>query len=109
MNAKNYIDKLDSPLKEIVSELRQTIKNISPDIEEGIKWNVPIYSINKNICSIIAHKNHVNLQIFHGAHIKDAHNLEGTGKDMRHLKFSTLSEVKDSNVDKYLKQAVALD
>lgn len=109
MNMEEYVDKLDSPLKEIVNELQKIITNHSPDIKEEIKWNVPTYSINKNIFSIIAHKKHVNFQIFRGAHIKDAQELEGTGKDMRHLKFSTLGEVEEAKVEKYLKQAIELD
>ena len=96
-------------MKEIVEELRMIVTNHSSDIKEEIKWNVPTYSINKNICSIMAHKNHVNFQIFRGAHITDAQELEGTGKDMRHLKFSTLGEVKDVKVEKYLEQAIVLD
>ncbi len=108
MNVEHYVDKLDSPLKEIVLKLRRLITNHSVGIQEKIKWNVPTYSINKNICSIMAHKHHVNFQIFRGAHIQDAGELEGTGKDMRHLKFSTLDEIEDAKIDKYLKQALEL-
>ena len=109
MTAEQYVGKLDSPLKEIVKELRKIVMNHSSDIKEEMKWNVPTYSINKNICSIMAHKKHVNFQIFRGAHIKDAKELEGTGKDMRHLKFSTLGEVEEAKMEKYLKQAIELD
>jgi len=109
MSAQEYIDKLDSPLKEIVKELRKIVTNHSSDINEEMKWNVPTYSINKNICSIMAHKKHVNFQIFRGAHIKDVQELEGTGKEMRHLKFFTLNEVEETKVEKYLEQAIELD
>jgi len=109
MTAEEYVDKVDSPLKEIVKELRKIITNHSTDFKEEMKWNVPTYSINKNICSIMAHNKHVNFQIFRGAHIKGAQELEGTGKDMRHLKLSTLGEVDKTKVEKYLKQAIELD
>lgn len=109
MNADEYVDALDSPLKEISEELRRIVMSYSENIKEEMKWNVPTYSINKNICSIIAHKKHVNLQIFRGAHIKDARELEGSGKDMRHLKFSTLGDVAQADVGKYLEQAIKLD
>jgi len=109
MNTEEYIEKLNSPLKEVVKILRKIVTNYSSDIKEEIKWSVPTYSINKNICSIVAHKKHVNFQIFRGAHIKDSQKLEGTGKDMRHLKLSTVGEVEEANVEKYLKQAVELD
>ena len=109
MNTDEYVDKLDPPLKEIVNELRKIVTNYSSDIKEEIKWNVPTYSIHKNICSIMAHKEHVNFQIFRGAHIRDAQKLEGTGKDMRHLKLYAVGEVEEASVEKYLKQAIALD
>jgi len=109
MNAEEIIDELDSPMKEISRELRRIVKAISPELKEDVKWNVPTYSKNKNICSIMAHKKHVNFQIFRGAHIKDAQKLEGTGRDMRHLTFSALGEVDGAVVAKYLKQAVELD
>ena len=109
MNTGQYIDKLVSPMKEIVKELRRIVTIHSSDINEEMKWNVPTYSISKNICSIMAHQKHVNFQIFRGAHIKDAHELDGTGKDMRHLKFTTLREVKEADIGKYLKQAIEVD
>lgn len=109
MDVDKYIGKLDPPLKAIVQELRKIITNLSSDMKEEIKWNVPTYSINKNICSVMAHKKHVNLQIFLGAHIKDAQELDGAGKDMRHLKFSALNEVEEEKISKYLKQAIQLD
>lgn len=109
MTVDEYIDKLDSPMKEISIELQKIVMACPSDLKEGMKWNVPTYTANRNICSIMAHKKHVNFQIFQGAHIKGAGKLEGTGKDMRHLKFSRLDAVNQSDVGEYLKQAVELD
>ena len=109
MDVNEYINSIDAPLKKIVEKLRQAVKGTSKELREEMKWNVPTYSINKNICSIMAHKNHVNLQIFQGAKIKDANKLEGSGKGMRHIKYKDLNEVKVAQVKKYLKQAIALD
>ena len=109
MNANKYIEKLDSPLKEVSTALRSIVVALSSEVEEDFKWGVPTYSINRNLCSIMAHKTHVNLQIFQGSHIKDADELEGLGKDMRHLKFSTLDEVESVCVWNYLEQAMEKD
>ena len=109
MKTDDYFDKLDSPMQEISKELRKIVLAISPNIKEDIKWNVPTYSINKNICAIMAHKKHVNLQIFKGAHIKDVQKLEGIGKDKRHLKFSVIEDINQTEVDNFLKQATELD
>jgi hypothetical protein len=102
MNAKEYFDKLDSPMQDISKELRRIISALSPRLKEEVKWNVPTYSMKKNICSIIAHKKHVNFQLFQSAHIKDVQNLGGTGKDMRHLKISAIDEIDKANVLKCL-------
>jgi hypothetical protein len=96
-------------MKEISKELRRIVMAFSSELKEEIKWGVPTYSLKKNICSIMAHKNHVNFQLMQGAHLKDALELEGTGKDMRHMKFSSLGEIKEEKIKNYLKQAVEQD
>ena len=86
MNSDDYILRLEPPLRELCSQLQSIVVGVLPEVQKAIKWGVPTYSLNNNICSIMAHKKHVNLQLFQGAHIKDAHELAGTGKNMRHLK-----------------------
>lgn len=109
MTVDEYIDALESPLREITEKLRSIIRETDDEIPEQIKWNVPVYSLNRNICSIVAHKKHVNFQLFLGGSLKDAKQLEGTGKDMRHKKYFMESEVKKSDVQRYLNQALELE
>jgi len=109
VSADNYIESLASPVKEIAIELRSITLSLSASLKEDIKWNVPTYSINSNICSIMAHKNHVNLQIFRGAQIKAADMLEGTGKDMRHIKYASKQDIDREKLERILSQAIALD
>jgi hypothetical protein len=109
MNVDEYFDNLDPPMQDISKELRRIALALLPEVKEELKWNVPTYSLSKNICSIMAHKKHVNLQIFQGAHIEDSQLLEGTGKDMRHLKYVSLDEIKKDVVEKCLKQALKID
>jgi hypothetical protein len=109
MNSDDYFENLDSPIKEISIELRRIVTAFLPELKEEIKWGVPTYSINKNICSIIAHKRHVNLQIMQGAHIGKICSLEGAGKDMRHMKFLSLSGIDQATIEQCLKRAIILD
>ena len=104
-----YIESIDDNLQPVVVKLRKIIKAVSENFNEEIKWGVPTYSINKNICSIIAHKKHVNLQIFQGKKLKGSSLLTGTGKSMRHLKFESVADVNLGPVKKILYQAVELD
>ena len=67
-----YVESVPADLQEIVRKVRKAVTESSKELKEEMKWNVPTYSINKNICAIAAFKNHVNLQVFQGARIKDA-------------------------------------
>ncbi len=76
-----YIQSIDGPQQEIVIELRRIISRISADFKEEMKWNVPTFSIKRNICSIIPHKNHVNLQFFKVQRSKTRILCWGVGKE----------------------------
>ena len=108
-NVDEYVDSIEGELQAIVVELRKIIIDLSPDFVEEIKWNVPTYSMHKMMCSIMAHKNHVNLQVFRGAELEAVKELLGTGKNMRHVKITKLSELNKSFITKILKQAISVD
>jgi len=109
MTPDEYFVSLESPMKEIAIALREILREQPFGFKEEIKWNVPTYSLNRNICSIMVHKAHVNFQIFQGAHIEDAVELQGVGKDMRHVGISNLEQIDSAKLIKYLEQAVRLD
>ena len=105
----SYIQSVEDNLKPIVKKLRGAIKDCSEVIKEEMKWNVPTYFINKNICSIMAHKHHVNFQIFQGANLKDSKLLYGTGKNMRHLRYENMEQVDTTIINKIIEQAIMKD
>ncbi len=109
-NFESYIKAVKNDnLKPIVLKLRELIKDSSKEIKEEMKWNVPTYSINKNICSIMAHKHHVNFQIFQGANLKDSKLLSGTGKNMRHLRYESIEQVDIKIIKNIIEQAMSED
>ena len=109
-NFESYIKAVKNDnLKPIVLKLRELITEGSKEIKEEMKWNVPTYSINKNICSIMAHKNHVNFQIFQGANLKDSKLLHGTGKNMRHLRYESIEQIDLKIVKNIIEQAINED
>jgi hypothetical protein len=109
MTVDDYINQLDAPLKEITAALCEIAGECTGDINGTIKWHVPVFSVNRNICSVIAHKAHVNLHVFQGAHLADADLLQGTGKDMRHMRFTCTDEIARDTIGRILRQAIALD
>ncbi len=91
-----YLEKQQSPQKEICKKLRSIILNTYPSIKEGMKYGVPYYDDN---FYIVALKNHVNL----GFSIKNLTNseialFEGDGKLTRHLKVHTLSDIDEEKI-----------
>lgn len=109
MTTDDYLQQLDTPVKEIATELCDIIRQHPHKLTEAIKWNVPVFSANHNICSVIAHKAHVNLQLFNGAHLTGHASLSGTGKDMRHLKFTAGQSIDSALILDLLSQAIEVD
>jgi len=104
-----YIDSVHEDMRPIVVALRSIIVGASGDFVEEIKWKALTYSLNKMVCSIMVHKNHVNLQLFQGAKIQSVDKLIGTGKNMRHIKFSHLSDLDTSAATKIIEEVIELD
>ena len=75
-------------------EIREAILAAAPQMDEQIKWGMPVYSCNgKNLCSIAMHRDHYNVEFFIGRHLNDPKRLlQGTGKTMRHIKVDGKSE-----------------
>jgi len=77
-----------------------------PGGKETVKWNSLCYETDGNVCSIKIHASHVNLQFFNGAGIRNpAIPLEGTGKNMRHIKFAKIKDIDSNLLEKLIKQA----
>lgn len=57
-------------------------------LEERVKWAHPCYVYRGvDVFSLTWSMNHVNLQLWNGAHLPNPHSvIEGTGKDARHIK-----------------------
>lgn len=94
----------------IVDALRVLIKKHAPSLGESIKWgNFTYHSLEKtsvNAAAIVVHKKHVNFQLWSGAHFDDpAGVLEGTGKDMRHVKLASKDDVSADVLAPLIEQA----
>jgi len=103
-NVNDYIEKQQSPQKEICLSLREIILETLPSLKEEMKWGVPNYG---NLFYFVALKAHVNL----GFSIKDLTNdeiklFEGTGKTMRHIKIKTVEDINKEKIVKLLKMVI---
>ena len=93
-----YINEATAEQKLIMEMLRQLIHDTVPQVVENFKWSRPIFSTNKDFAYLKTAKNYVTLGFFQFKKLKDPQNLlEGTGKDMRHIKIKKTSDI-DKNV-----------
>jgi uncharacterized protein YdeI (YjbR/CyaY-like superfamily) len=84
---------------------------ISTELNESIKWSAPVYDLNgKNILGLGAFKKHFCIWFFHGAFLKDKHNLLITAqektKGLRQMRFTTVEEINKNLVLEYIKEAI---
>ena len=88
-------------VQEIARRLRQLILDVYPDVVEVpwrkqriIGYGVGPKKMSEHFCYIAAYKVHVNLGFYRGAGLPDPEGLmEGTGKELRHVKVRDPSEV----------------
>ena len=81
---EEYIERQESPQKQIVKRLRNIILRTIPHIKEEMKFGVPWY---EGKFYIVALKDHVNLGFsLRGLSKEEKKTLEGSGKTMKHIK-----------------------
>lgn len=91
----------------ILNELRDLIFSIVPKVEEQFKWSRPVYKLEKDFCYIKTTKKHVTFGFFEFEKIKtNSKLLEGTGKQMRHIKINEASQVVAFRLDKMIEEVL---
>lgn len=90
--------------------LRSLVRSVAPKAVEEIKWSRPCYSNARGMfCYLHSTKSYATLGFRNGAVLADPDGLlEGTGKDMRHIKFKPGLSPDHPAVRALVKQAAAL-
>lgn len=97
-----YINKQNSPQKEICIKLRAIIFHTFPNITEELKWGVPTYGNGQYYIASL--KTHVHLGFsIDNLSSEEQKVFKGSGKSMKVLEFKTLDELNEQKVVKLLK------
>ena len=101
-----FLEKIPAGQHALVRALDALISKAAPALATSLKWGNLTYHGKKNVCAIISHKHHVNLQIWGGANLDDPRRLlAGTGKNMRHIKFAHAADSDLEYIADLVKQA----
>jgi hypothetical protein len=116
MNASEQIDKYISGITdwrgEVLKQIRKITLSVHPDIIEEWKWKSPVWSHKGMICSASAFKEHVSMNFFRGAELKDPKKLFNSGlesKNSRSVKILENESVNASALKKLIQEALILN
>lgn len=102
------------PMRPIMLAIRELIIRIHPETCEVIRigdraasYGIGPKKMSEAYCYIIPHKSWVNLGFYRGAHLSDPTGiLEGTGKNMRHVKIRDLHGFGQSAIQALIEVAI---
>ena len=104
----DYIAKATPEQKQIMELLRQLVHDSVPGVQEEFKWGRPVFRSSRDFAYLKTAKAYVTLGFFQFEKLSGAEGkLEGTGKDMRHIKLRTMQDVDRTQLGDWLKQAGA--
>jgi hypothetical protein len=93
-----------------LAHLRKLIHEADPEIQEEWKWDTAVWSHNGMVCSTASFKDHLKLNFFKGASLKDPQHLFNAGLDAkatRAIDFSQGDSIDEAALKEMVRQAAA--
>ena len=101
------ISMIDSEKFEILGKLRKMVFSNYPDTNERMMYGGIMFSLEADFGGLFVRKNHISFEFGFGVYMDDPYNiLEGSGKLRRHIKIRSIADIKDKNVDFFVKQVL---
>jgi hypothetical protein len=102
-HVSTFIENAPEEQREILAKLRNMIHRAVPESIENFKWGRPVFSSPKDFAYLKISKSYVTLGFFTSRGISDSEGiLEGTGKDMRHIKIRSLNDIRQELFESWL-------
>jgi hypothetical protein len=98
---KKYLEKQDSPQKEIILKVRDIFLKTLPNCNETFAWGVMVYAGGKFYIAAMKNRVHVGFAIT-GLNKEEIDMFEGSGKTMRHIKIHSMEDIKEERIVKMI-------
>jgi len=105
-----YITELGDWRGTMIARLRKIVLAASPEISEEWKWGTPVWTRHGLLCAAGAFKDHVKLNFFKGASLKDPMRLFNAGLDakaMRSIDFHKGDKIDATALKALVRAAIA--
>jgi hypothetical protein len=98
-------------LEKVVRALRSFVKKTVPGTKETVNsWGIPTFEKKEPFCFYMVGKNHVTFGFHLGTSLPDPEGLlQGTGKNMRHVKLPTMNDLEQKGLRELLLAAVRFE
>ena len=106
----NMIAELADWRGKLLARLRKLILKAAPAVTEEWKWNTAVWTSNGMICAAGAFKDHVKLNFFKGASLKDPKHLFNAGLDAKATRAIDVTErdkIDETALKALIREAVA--
>lgn len=110
-SADNYFELIESTeLLELALAVRHIIKRVLPNVSESIKWDLPFYTYQGNLCYINIRKGNLELGFYRGVHLSNSNGLlQGDGKLVRHIILHPSEDIPVEGIIETLLEAAKLN
>ena len=107
------IGRAPEPMQEIAWALRKMVLGVMPDVTElpwerqgNVGYGVGPKKMSEHFVYIMPASQHVNLGFYYGALLEDPRGLlEGSGKNLRHVKVRSLAQARSPELKGLVKRA----
>lgn len=108
----NYIKGLTDWRGKLLARLRKLVLASASELTEEWKWDTPVWSFKGNVVAGGVFKDHIKLNFFKGASLKDPKKLFNAGleaKTSRGIDFTENSKIDEAALKDLIREAVALN
>jgi hypothetical protein len=107
----DYVEKKGSKLIAVAEGLRRLVKKSASGSTESMNpWGIPAFESDGPMCFFMVGKNHVTFGFLRGTSLPDPEKLlEGTGKNLRHVKLRTAEDLKRPALKKLIVAAAKMN
>jgi hypothetical protein len=101
---------LPADLTEIEGAIHRSVRSVGPDLRTERKWASDWYAGTDLILCVSRFQRHVGVEFWRGSTVGDpTHLLEGTGKNLRHVKVRSIAEARTRPFLELIRAAILLD
>lgn len=108
----NHIKDLNDWRGKMLTRLRKLILQAAPELTEEWKWDTPVWSHKGNVVAAGVFKDHVKLNFFKGASLRDPRGLFNAGLDAKATRAIDIhegEEIDEAAIRELVRTATALN